>query len=66
MALYPTTIEQLIMSPDSTSLSDLIEANIFSHLTVIKEIINMALTENEEEQTLQVIEEELRNLEFRF
>jgi hypothetical protein len=59
-------IEQLILSSETTSLRDLIEAKIFNHLTVVKEITSMAMIEYEEEQTLQTIEDELRNLEFRF
>lgn len=54
------------MSPENTSLSDLIDARILSHLSLIKDIISMAQVEFEEEQTLQDIENELKNLEFKF
>ena len=58
--------DAIILSSETTSLSKLIQKDIFNHMTIVKEMTNQAQVEYEEEQTLQTIEDELRNLEFHF
>lgn len=51
--LYPSHRgEQWVLSPDSITLKDLIDAHILSHLGLVKEVTQMAEVEFEEEQTL--------------
>ena len=65
--LYPNYLnDKVIISPEISSLHDLMQAEIMSHLAVIKEIGSHAQLEFEEEQTLIMIEDELKNLELRF
>lgn len=65
--LYPEQVQEAtILASEYTCLSDLLQRDIMQHIDVIKGISSAAQVEYEEEQALQTIEEELRNLEFRF